>query len=346
MAPASTPPGKLVVILGAGASHGARFPSPPLGKDLLDYLDRYLQLTEKHASSNPHGLPFRKNRQLERLRLLVNRAKEHRWTYEQLVDHEVAKHDPYNEYLGLLNRLLVVAFILPATPWNPPIPRVDEAFDKGPDTYDGLLYSLSQRGYHPSNLIFVTLNYDLLLEQAIERTGEMYDYLLPGYTRNGGYHLLKIHGSTNWWGDLGPLGPLKEKEPIPSPVMLTSRGPTYKSIRVEQDPYEACLYDGAGDPILAHYCIGKPIFINDVTVAEIRSSAIAECRAATQALIIGVHSPRSADEDETLWKMFMALKTGEVPTQYVGLPPDTRITEAIFHFEPISKTFNDFLRSS
>lgn len=292
---------RMIIILGAGASHGARIPpAPPLGKDLLNYLDRYRQLVEEHTPLNPHGLPFREDQQLNQLRVLIENSKKRRWTYEQLVGHEVAKMNPYNENLALLNRLVVTAFIPPATHWDPPIPRLDQAFEERPDTYDDFLRKLDDKAYGPSNTILVTLNYDLLLEQAIQRVGGTYDYFLPGHERNQGYCLLKIHGSINWWGELGPFGPLEAHKPIPSPVTLTTRGPVHKNIRTERDPYEACIAAGASEPILAHYGPGKPAFVNYPTLGEIRSMAIAECKGATHALIIGVHPPSSPQEDETL----------------------------------------------
>lgn len=309
MVSASTSGGKTVIILGAGASHGARVPpSPPLGKDLLDYLDRYLRVIEEHIPRNPHGLPFREDQQLDRLRSLIENAKEHAWTYEQLVDNEVAKGNPYNEDLALMNRLVVAAFIPPRTGWNPPIPRLDEAFSERADVYDDFLSKLKDKGCAPSNVILVTLNYDLLLEQAINRLGGTYDYMLPGHFRNQGFSLHKIHGSINWWGDMGSFSPLEEGKPIPSPLTVTSRGLVYKEIRIEEDPYEACLSSGAGDPLLAHYSPGKPIFVNFPTLAEIRSKAITECTGATRALIIGVHPPTSRQEDETLWELFFRLE--------------------------------------
>ncbi len=294
---------------------------------------------------NASGLPFREDQQLDRLRSLIEHAKKHGWTYEQLVDNEVSKGNAYNENLALMNRLVVAAFIPPRTPWNPPIPRLDEAFSERADVYDEFLSKLKDKGYAPSSVVFVTLNYDLLLEQAIHRLGGTYDYMLSGHERNQGLSLHKIHGSINWWGEMGPFGPLEEAKPIPSPLKVTSRGLVYKEIRIEEDPYEACISSGAGDPILAHYGPGKPVFVNFPTLAEIRSKAIAECTAATRALIIGVHPPASRQEDETLWELFFALKPKAVLTQYVGLPPDTEVVADRFQFQAISKTFKEFVRT-
>ena len=297
---------KLIVILGAGASHGAREgQAPPLGKDLLDYLDRYLHL----------------------------------------VEHELRKHDPYNESLSLLNRLLIAAISPPPLSYNPPVPRLDQAFAERSDLYDDFLYRLKLRGLDSRNLTFITLNYDLLLEQAMRRAGELYEYFPGGQTHEQGYTLLKIHGSINWWGEAGPFGPLEEGQPIPTPLTLTSAGLVYKDIRVEQDPYEASISFGSGDPILAHYGPGKPVYVNRPTISQVRSRVIIECEGAESALVIGVHPPVHTEEDETLWKMFASLRTRKVPTKYVSLPPDTETVEKVFQFQPIARTFREFVHA-
>jgi len=295
--------------------------------------------------SNSSGLPFREDQQLDRLRSLIEKGRRHGWTHEQLIDNEVASGNAYNEDLAVMNRLVIAAFAPPRTHWNPPIPRLDEAFSERADIYDDFLSKLKDKGCTPPNVIFVTLNYDLLLEQAIHRLGGTYDYMLPGHARHQGFCLLKIHGSINWWGDMGSSGRLEEGKPIPAPLTLTSRGSVYKEIRIEGDPYEACLSSGGGDPILAHYGRGKPIFVNFPTLVEIRSRAIAECTAATRALIIGVHPPSFRQEDETAWEVFAALRSRRAPTQYVGLSRDTEIVADRFQFEPISKTFKEFVRT-
>jgi len=336
---------KFVVILGAGVSHGARGGhAPPLGKDLLDYLDRYLHLVEHEATLNDSGLPFREDGELGKLRCLLNAGKEHHWTYEQLIDQELRNYDPYNENLSLLNRLLVAAFSPPPVSYNPPIPRLDHAFDMRADLYDDLIKALEGKGLDSTNLTFITLNYDLLLEQALQRAGVTFNYLLPGYNRIQGCGFLKIHGSINWWGNFGPFRQLQQGEPVPYDLTLTTLGKDYKNIRVVEDPYDACIAVDTGDPIIAHYAQGKPAYVNARTLAGIRREAAAECTAAAEALIIGVHPPVSPREDETLWEMFTSLKARQVSTRYVGLPPDTDTVAEVWRFQPVSMTFRDFVR--
>jgi len=156
--------------------------------------------------------------------------------------------------------------------------------------------------------------------------------------------LLKIHGSVNWWGKLGLAEPLEAGNPIPLPVALTSKGPNYKEIHLEKDPYEACIEDEPGDPILAHYGPGKPTFVNSRTLGEIREKAIAGCGSAKGAIIIGVHPPVSPQEDETLWQMFKCLRARQVPTRYIGRPPDTDTVAEMWQFQPVPGTFRDFVR--
>jgi hypothetical protein len=215
------PERELVVILGAGASYGARErPAPPLGKDLLAYLERYLHFIEEEAVRNNSGLPFRQGGELGKLRRLLDKANEQGWTYERLVDHEVARYNPYNEDLSLLNRLLVAAFSPPSASYNPPIQCLDQAFSDRQDLYDDFLSQLKAKGFISECPTFITLNYDTLLEQAIGRTGGAFDYLLPGTSRKGGHALLKIHGSINWWGifDLSRISLGDHRVPVTLPL--------------------------------------------------------------------------------------------------------------------------------
>jgi hypothetical protein len=99
-----------------------------LGKDLLSYLDGYLTLIENQLGLGEIYLPFRKNGALARLRRLSDVSREKQWTYEQLIDHEVATGDPYNENLALLNRLVVAAFSPIVGSYSPPTPRLEQAF--------------------------------------------------------------------------------------------------------------------------------------------------------------------------------------------------------------------------
>lgn len=334
---------KPVVIVGAGASHGARErPAPPLGNDLLDYLERYLHFIEEETVRNDSGLPFREGGELGELRSLLDKANGQGWTYERLVDNEIARNDPYNEKLSLLNRLLVAAFSPPSASYN--IRWPGQAFSRGQDLYDGFLSHLKAKGFSSEGLTFISLNYDILLEQAIERTGGSCDYFLPGKLPKCGHVFLKIHGSINWWGRFGPVRPLRQGEPIPFDLTFTTRGPVYKEIRIEEHPYECCTAVDAGDPIIAHYAQGKPAYVNAETLAEIRNKAVAECAAATEALIIGVHPPTSSREDETLWEMFTCLKARQVPTRYVGPSPDTDTVWKMWQFQPVRRTFRDFVR--
>ena len=199
------------------------------------------------------------------------------------------------------------------------------------------------RGFDSRNLVYITLNYDLLLEQALLRAGEAYDYFLPGHNRIPGYCLLKIHGSINWWGNFGPFRQLEQGERIPYDLTLTTLGKDYKDIQVVEDPYEACIAVDTGDPVMAHYAQRKPAYVNARMLAEIREKAIAECAAAREAVIIGAHPPLSPHEDETLWQMFERLKARQVLTYYVGLPPDTDTVAEMWQFQTVPRPFRDFV---
>jgi hypothetical protein len=203
---------------------------------------------------------------------------------------------------------------------------------------------LDTRGFNSGNLTFITLNYDILLEQAIARARGAFNYMLPGLSCNRGYAVLKVHGSINWWGSFGPFQQLRQGEPIPFDMTFTTQGPVYREMRIEQHPYEACMADDTGEPIIAHYAQGKPAYVNARMLAEIREEAIAECTAATESVIISVHPRVSPQEDETLWQLFNCLKARQVPTRYVGLCPDTDTVAKIWQFRHVPRTFRDFVQ--
>lgn len=202
---------------------------------------------------------------------------------------------------------------------------------------------MKTRGFNSGNLTFITLNYDILLEQAIARARGAFNYMLPGLSCKRGYPVLKVHGSINWWGSFGPFQQLRQGEPIPFDTTLTTQGPVYREIRIEQDPYEACMADDTGEPIMPHFALGKPAYVNARMLAGIREKAIAGCMAAMEAAIIGVHPPVSPQEDETLWQMFERLKARRVPTCYVGLAPDTDTVAEMWQFKPVPRLFRDFI---
>ena len=336
---------KLVVILGAGASHGARErPAPPLGNDLLDYLESYLHFVEEETARNSSGLPFREAGKLDKLRRLLDKANEHGWTYERLVEDELGKDDADNESLSLLNYLLVAAFSPPSASYNPPIQWLDQAFSDRQDLYDEFLSQMKAKGFISEGLIFITLNYDILLEQAIVRAHGAFNYMLPSLSCNRGYPVLKVHGSINWWGIFDLTRISLGDHRVPLDIAFVGQGRRYNKIEVKPDSYEACISDDAGEPIIAHYAQGKPAYVNAEILAGIRKEAIARCTGATEALIIGVHPPVSPQEDETLWQLFNRLKARQVPTRYVGPSPDTDTVAEMWQFPPVPRTFRDFVQ--
>ena len=68
-----------------------------------------------------------------------------------------------------------------------------------PGTYDQLLIQLFNR--HRPKILFIAMNYDLLLERSLEQFGEAKIVRSAGYF-TGEINVLKPHGSVNWWAVL------------------------------------------------------------------------------------------------------------------------------------------------
>ena len=116
-------------LFGAGASAGARHPSPPLGHQLHEYVRRYLEEAEDKLSilEEPQdGIETDQVRQ--ELKEYLHSAQ----SYESLVDKLRVADEPLVKKLNLL-----MAYSL-----SPPInddPKVDDEFVEKPDEYDELL---------------------------------------------------------------------------------------------------------------------------------------------------------------------------------------------------------------
>jgi hypothetical protein len=63
-----------------------------------------------------------------------------------------------------------------------------------PDHYDALL----MRARRLDDVVFVTLNYDLLLDQRLRGLDTLKSYIAKGQYRERGWSLIKLHGSVNW----------------------------------------------------------------------------------------------------------------------------------------------------
>ncbi len=186
---------KVCVILGAGASHDVRNEAndiinevfqPPLVSDLFDFdahpeyraiARRYSGAITLSQSIAPKARSREFNLEAELTRLASHPSTEIR---------EHFKHVP--AYLRDL------------------LQKASDGYTTEPGCYAQLVAELLAESSH--DVMFLVLNYDTLLEKAITGFKRNWQFAAIGdYVRNDGRpKVVKLHGSVNWFKNLGALG--------------------------------------------------------------------------------------------------------------------------------------------
>jgi hypothetical protein len=353
---------ELCVVVGAGASYGARLTDhyqqpPPLGKDLADYLyhwytanelagrvsydgptERKVGLAMIHETnpsdtSRPGGDIF--DRETADRKDFLELCD---WTkaasevgFEQLAAQLIRpRADTEVEYQRSIKRVLwrVLAFSM--------LNGEGCRFTEGPDLYDQLLESFKGRY---GRISFVSFNYDLLLEEAIERVfGETVAYpglRLLGTPRETAYKVYKPHGSINWFPVSNIVVSADGRRPErPSKLVQVADDVVVIDTHNEYDklPRNHCILELKAPrlpaPLIAVYCEGKPPVRNPLCFEEVRAQAHETLSRADEVLIIGVHPPSEGNvgDDPFLEAAFERLR--EVPAvSYVS--PQIEETERV-----------------
>ncbi|CAI4033909.1 hypothetical protein DNFV4_04351 [Nitrospira tepida] len=337
---------KRVFLLGAGASHGARTPRPPLGTTLHQYLIRYLKAAWDEL------------KQLE----------DDDGTISSSVRDELQKHlastTSFEVLAGALQdsgnfQLLQKLNFLAACALAPPVnddPRYDDAFIEKPDVYDRLLSHVFATCGSAKDISFITLNYDCLLERAICRYMEAVDgsaglgcrcalvnYMLPGY--GGKVEVLKPHGSINWMPDiLMGDGTLTENQPVPLTMRIRHDGSqSYKRIAVVDSP----KHGESEDVLIAYYAPRKWSKVNLDTLEIVRGIACERISHAQEVTVIGVKLRSDPLDDPFLSRVQVLLQakarkfSGSVT--YVSPLRDDALTAQAFDFSTQEVTFEEYV---
>ena len=337
-----------IVVFGAGASHGARTPSPPLGADLHRYVRKYLCAVWDEVGCLEEGAEFPTDRIRHKLRASLDKTQ----SFETLVTQLV--HARKWSFLKKLNLLMAYALTPPMTD----DPRADGAFEERCDVYDRFLAVTARSPQELESTTFVTFNYDCLLERAICRClgtrkplqGEgqcLCKHVNCWLTDNpGGVEVLKPHGSINWVADvlLGD-GSIGEGEEIPVVATLADGDVfEWKEIRAVVSP----IGQGHEEIVIAHYAPEKPPQINPRILWKIRNLARTKIEEAGFITIIGLHLPADPVEDPFLSELLEAMKrvkkTGQAQVNYIS--PDQSQTEkarSSFGFNAVQKTFDKYV---
>ena len=358
---------RAVVVLGAGASFGARTSlpvpqrtsprpappglppaatgdgavgsqdAPPLGAELLQYVVRYLQHIRHLARQTGRAdfLPL-SIEEVDIVLLVAGGAIQRGQTFDGLVDQLLSQDRSSRSSLRLLYHALVAAFA------PPPYDRemvLDAAFEIRPDRYDDLAHLL---GDQLSKVDFITTNYDVLLEQAlfralddgVSRLSDCVDYPHISTPEAASFRIFKVHGSINWWGTLR-AGPITEH------LQLRTDGVAYPKIEVIEDPYKHLTKQTGDEPILAHFASGRLVEVNVESIGLVRGAALQAIARAPRALVIGIRPVARREEDETVWDIFDQLGPGGT---YIGMKQECEIVRPL-GLDVREQSFEDFLNA-
>ena len=198
-----------------------------------------------------------------------------------------------------LQRLLLIAF----TDLSERKIEVDFGFANEPDGYDELIKRL---GVSTPEWAIISLNYDLLLEEALRRSevNLVYPHFPFYYGKNhhsdSALRVYKPHGSINFFAH----GDFKffHKEPPPDadrgrptefdfkengdvtprfPIVMAGMAGAENVLHVAQQGQTSF-------PVMANYTHGKDADVNDGTLGDVRREAMQVCHAAEEIIIVGV----------------------------------------------------------
>jgi hypothetical protein len=182
---------------------------------------------------------------------------------------------------------------------------------------DGNLYIklIAALGGTRRKAVFVTTNYDLLIEHAIVRSGLLIAYGgLPAAPRN--IPILKIHGSCNFLPEMGTGGfsgigfDLSQSEGgaiLETPVRVA---------RSTQEILDFCATEDSIGPALAMYHPTKRVLYCRGFIQHQQALFRSSIEAASRIYVIGL---RVHPVDEHIWLPLAAAKS---PLFYVGQEPD------------------------
>jgi len=337
-----------VIFIGAGASYGARISQkmlPPLGHGLLSWLREFVPVLQKETCL----IDFRS--ELEEGRKIINRNL-------QDENFEVLMSGLTREDRLKLNRLLLIAFSdIGSRTYIRSCSNLDLGFRNQADGYDKLITKLNFKNEKWS---VVSLNYDLLFEQALIRNdiGFFYPHFRFRFkedqTQLSGIKIYKPHGSINFFAHSDHK--IYHHEPLPTddrglPTtyfhdQAGNMNPTLPIVMACPNGVENILSiansASISDPVIANYSKGKTSDLNQETLEMVRRESLQILTAAKNVVMVGVRPIRDEGDDYFVAK---ALESIRGKLKYVaGNIDDCRVIEQMYcNAELFSKGLNDFL---
>ena len=190
---------------------------------------------------------------------------------------------------------------------------IDVGFCEKPDLYDELIQKLK---IEPRTWKVISLNYDLLFEQAVRRAGIKFRY--PNFPENIGPYIespnelviFKPHGSINFFAQadnrtFNHESTLQDDRGQITRYQIEKDGtvvPTYPIIFAGMAGAENVLSRVASwqicKGIMANYMFGKRIDTNSQTLLEVRRKALLTLETTNHLLVVGVRPiSRPGDDD-------------------------------------------------
>jgi len=226
------------------------------------------------------------------------------------------------------------------------------AFTERADRYDHLFGLPRFQG----NLALISLNYDLLAEEALMRAGR--DVCWPGpRDKQGrtGLPVFKPHGSVNWLRlfstPVSATLAVAEQIAASSPIATLSGPQQGLDTGQEYIPpgprnnliWELKRQSNADQAILALYAQGKPVFTNHDCIAAAFDACVDAVRQnmSAGATLIGVSIPPEKD-DPRLDAILGALR-GLTAVDYVAPSPDDRASAQAHGFHLGAKTLEELV---
>jgi hypothetical protein len=303
----------IVVLFGAGASHGADYvlpAAPPLGVDLYDAL-----ATQYPTIWGPGSH--------------IGRM----WADKLMLDFERTMAEDVLPWVPSLNLL----------EWHRCVAQFFAGYhlsEEGQDCYSALLSGLMSKGLLRRTLLG-TLNYDCLLEQAMARLRLNVSYMLDEFGSFNSIPLAKIHGSCNFVStDLGPYR-----------AQLTNANAS--SLECHFDPLplgdlpnrltdKFSRYERGFYPVLSLYSPYKPSILAPSKLQTLRNTLALRLAHATVVVIIGIKP--NPQGDQHLWEPIAQSPAPKI--LYVGGNPDFAVLRTVqLRSVHSAETFADGVRS-
>ena len=224
---------------------------------------------------------------------------------------------------------------------------IDLGFQNRGDLYDDLIVKLN---INSTDWSIVSLNYDLLFEQALDRAGIPYEYAsMPGDDCGDSVRsrivIYKPHGSINFSSQFdfkfsydGSDPPFGRPSEITKHEGFTSITPG--NIFILNSGCHGSLEDSYY-PIIAKFCEGKPSFICWPKLDEIRKDALELVKRSSETFVVGVR-PSSHYDDSFVHGAL--LSAGKIT--YISPAQDdcSEVQRLNPNATCITKTLKEFLR--